>query len=256
MSIDARGVSVRFGGVVALDDVSITVEPGLVTAVIGPNGSGKSTLFNSITGLVPLSSGSVSIDGDDLKGQPAHRRIALGIGRTFQTPRFDPASTVLHAVMCGFFPTRRAGVVSAFLGLPSAMNEEERFRAGALSILSDLGLAGHAGYRLGELSMGHLRLIEVARAVANNPKYILLDEPAAGLTGAEQRKLGSEIKRLAAAGVGVMLVEHNFGMIRSLADHVLLLHRGRELCRGTVAAIESDPQVVEVYLGTGGKAAA
>jgi branched-chain amino acid transport system ATP-binding protein len=256
MSIEARHVTVRFGGVVALDNVSITVEPGLVTAVIGPNGSGKSTLFNSITGLVPLSSGSVSIDGSDLEGQPPHRRIAMGIGRTFQTPRFDPASTVLDAVMCGFFPTRGAGVVSAFLGLPSALKEEERFRSGAVSILSDLGLANYVSHRLGELSMGHLRLIEVARAVANNPKYILLDEPAAGLTGAEQQKLGTEIKRLAATGVGVMLVEHNFGMIRSLADHVLLLHRGQELCRGTAAEIESDPRVVEVYLGTSGKAAA
>jgi ABC-type branched-subunit amino acid transport system ATPase component len=256
MSIEARGVGVRFGGVVALDNVSITVEPGLVTAVIGPNGSGKSTLFNSITGLVPLSSGSVLIDGKDLAAHPPHRRIAMGIGRTFQTPRFDPASKVLDAVMCGFFPTRQTSVVSAILGLPSALREEHRFREGALSILSDLGLASYANYQLSELSMGHLRLIEVARAVANNPKYILLDEPAAGLTGAEQQKLGTEIKRLAASGVGVMLVEHNFGLIRSLADHILMLHRGEELCRGKAHDIESDARVVEVYLGSSGKAAA
>jgi branched-chain amino acid transport system ATP-binding protein len=241
---------------VALASVSIVVEPGRVTAVIGPNGSGKSTLFNSITGLVPLASGSVLLDGKDLAGAPPHRRIAMGIGRTFQTPRFDPASKVLDAVMCGFYPTRRSGVVTALLGLPAALREEVRVRDRALEILDDFGLASYASHTLSELSMGHLRLIEVARAVANDPKYILLDEPAAGLTGVEQNKLAAEIRRLAARGVGVMLVEHNFGLIRSLADHVLLLHRGSEFCRGTAIEIEADPRVVEVYLGTSAKVAA
>ena len=256
MSIEAKGVGVHFGGVIALSDVSITVEPGLITAVIGPNGSGKSTLFNSITGLVPLATGSVLVDRIDLQGLPPHRRIAMGIGRTFQTPRFDPASTVLEAVMCGFFPTRTTGVISALLGLPAALREERSFHDKAMAILGDLGLSGHARHRLSELSMGHLRMIEVARAVANDPKYILLDEPAAGLTAIEQRKLADELKRLAASGVGVMLVEHNFALVRSLADHALLLHRGAELCRGQVKDIESDPRVIEVYLGTSEKAAA
>src|ERR1700754_2355658 len=127
MSIEAKQVTVRFGGVVALDNVSITVEPGMVTAVIGPNGSGKSTLFNSITGLVPLAAGTVTVDGRDLRGLSPHRRIAQGIGRTFQTPRFDPAGSVMDAILCGFYPTRGASFLSTLLGLPGARRQEKSF---------------------------------------------------------------------------------------------------------------------------------
>jgi ABC-type branched-subunit amino acid transport system ATPase component len=184
---------------------------------------------------------------------PPHRRISLGIGRTFQTPRFDPATLVIDAVVCGYYPVRRSGIASILLGLAPAVREEIAFRAQAEGILADLGLAAFRDHRLSELPMGHLRLVEVARAVANKPKYILLDEPAAGLTVAEQNKLASEIRRLAGSGVGVLLVEHNFGMIRSLADDVLVLDRGRELCRGRGESIESDPRVIEVYLGASAK---
>jgi branched-chain amino acid transport system ATP-binding protein len=253
MTIEANGIEIRFGGVVALQGVSITVTPGIVTAVIGPNGSGKSTLFNSITGLVSLHAGTVTLDGVDLKGMPPHRRISLGIGRTFQTPRFDPATLVIDAVLCGYYPVRQSSIASILLGLGPAVREEIAFRAQAEGILADLGLAAFRDHRLSELPMGHLRLVEVARAVANKPKYILLDEPAAGLTVAEQNKLASEIRRLVASGVGVLLVEHNFGMIRSLADDVLVLDRGRELCRGRGESIETDPRVIEVYLGASAK---
>jgi branched-chain amino acid transport system ATP-binding protein len=256
MSIVATGIEVKFGGVIALSGVSITVEPGMVTAVIGPNGSGKSTLFNSLTGLVSLAAGQVLLDGVDLQGLPPYRRIAMGIGRTFQTPRFDPASSVMDAILCGFYPTRKATLLATLLGLPQALREERLFHDQALAILADLGLAAYRDARLSELSMGHLRLVEVGRAIANQPKYILLDEPAAGLTGLEQNKLISEIRRLAAKGVGVLLVEHNFGMIRSLADHVLVLDRGRELCRGRGETIEADPRVIEVYLGASARVAA
>lgn len=253
MSIEVSRVEVRFGGVIALQDVSVRLEPGTVLAVIGPNGSGKSTLFNSITGLVRLHGGAVRLDGSDLEGLPPHRRIRLGIGRTFQTPRFDPATTVIEAVLCGFYPVARSGLVSVLLGLPASSREERDLHAKCRGILDDLGLADVADVPLSELPMGHVRLVEVARAIANLPKYLLLDEPAAGLTLAEQARLGSEIRRLAAAGVGVLLVEHNFGLVRSVADDVLVLDRGRELCRGTTASVEQRPEFVEVYLGTSGK---
>jgi branched-chain amino acid transport system ATP-binding protein len=135
------------------------------------------------------------------------------------------------------------------------LRQETSFHEKALAILADLGLSSYRDARLSELSMGHLRLVEVGRAVANMPKYILLDEPAAGLSGKEQDRLAEEILRLARGGVGVLLVEHNFGLIRKLADDVLVLDRGRELCRGSGETIESDPRVVEVYLGTSAKVA-
>jgi ABC-type branched-subunit amino acid transport system ATPase component len=221
--------------------------------VIGPNGSGKSTLFNSITGLVPLHAGTVTLDGVDIRGLAPHRRIGMGIGRTFQTPRFDPTSRVIDAIICGYYPVRRSNVAAVLLGLRSAMREEASFREQAEGILADLGLSAFRDYPLSELPMGHLRLVEVARAIANKPKYILLDEPAAGLTIAEQDTLATEIRRLATNGVGVLLVEHNFGLVRSLADDVLVLDRGRELCRGRGESIERDPRVIEVYLGASAK---
>jgi branched-chain amino acid transport system ATP-binding protein len=255
MSIEVRSVEVRFGGVVALSDVSLTLPPGKVVAVIGPNGSGKSTLFNTITGLVKLADGAVVVDGVDLVGLPPFRRIRLGIGRTFQTPRFDPAITVEEAVLCGFYPVRRAGVASVLLGLPSAGREEQQLLGKCRAILEDLGLDRYHDKPLSELPMGHIRLVEVARAIANQPRYLLLDEPAAGLTAAEQSRLAAEIKRLAIAGVGILLVEHNFGMIRNLADDVLVLNRGRELCRGEVQSVERMPIFIEMYLGASGRAA-
>jgi branched-chain amino acid transport system ATP-binding protein len=253
MSIDVSRVEVRFGGVIALQDVSVRLEPGTVLAVIGPNGSGKTTLFNSITGLVPLHGGAVHVDGTDLDGMPPHRRIRLGIGRTFQTPRFDPTTTVVEAVLCGFYPVKRVGVASVMLGLPASSREERALIARCLAILEDLGLSRFVGTPMSELPMGHVRLVEVARAIANMPKYLLLDEPAAGLTMAEQARLATEIRRLAAAGVGVLLVEHNFGLVRTVADDVLVLDRGRELCRGTSASVAEQPEFVEIYLGTSGR---
>ena len=142
------------------------------------------------------------------------------------------------------------------LGLPAARRQEKSFEDRAHAILADLGLASYRNARLSELSMGHLRLVEVGRAVANQPKYLLLDEPAAGLTTAEQKRLADEIRRLAASGVGVLLVEHNFSLVRSLADQIFVLNRGRELCRGRSDIIEADPRVVEVYLGTSARAPA
>jgi ABC-type branched-subunit amino acid transport system ATPase component len=256
MTLEAIDIEVRFQGVVALQNVSLSVQPGLVTAVIGPNGSGKSTLFNSITGFVGLHDGRVTLDGMDLKGLPPHRRIARGIGRTFQTPRFDPATRVLDAVICGYFPVRRGSLAATLLGLPSSLRQEARLREQGHLLLDDLGLAAFAEHQLAELPMGHLRLVEVARAVANKPKYILLDEPAAGLSRAEQDRLSEALRRLAAGGVGVLLVEHNFGLVRRLADEVLVLDRGRELCRGPGASIDRDQRVIDIYLGASGMVAA
>ncbi|WP_431153235.1 ABC transporter ATP-binding protein [Acidovorax facilis] len=253
MTINVKGVTVRFGGVVALKDVSIQLERGRVQGVIGPNGSGKSTLFNAITGMVKPSAGSVSVDGVALDTLPPHRRINLGLARTFQTPRFDPHITVHEAVMCGFYPVHRAGMLGAMFRLPQAAKEENGFRRRCDEILREMKLDDYRDLRMSELPMGRVRLVEVARALANDPKYLLLDEPAAGLAQDEQSMLTSEVRRLAKQGVGVLLVEHNFRMVRELVEQVLVLKEGVRLIEGTPESVSRDPAFVEAYLGSAGK---
>jgi branched-chain amino acid transport system ATP-binding protein len=254
VSIRVENVSVHFGGVVAVDKVSLEIEPGHIMAVVGPNGSGKSTLFNSISGLADLAHGSVSIDGRDVRDLSPSSRVSLGVARTFQTPRFDPGENVEHAVLCGFYPRTQAGLVSTMLRLPSSRREERSLLQSCHAILSDLDLFELRHANLGELSMGQVRLVEVARAIANEPKYLLLDEPAAGLSRDEQEMLANEVRRLARSGLGVLLVEHNFNLVRELSEHVLVLDRGKMMLQGIPREIEADQQFVSLYLGSAGRA--
>lgn len=253
MSVDVHEVSVEFGGVVALDKVSFKLKRGEIIAVIGPNGSGKSTLFNSITGMVPTTGGEISVDQTPLDGMRPDRRIALGLARTFQTPRFDPHVTVEEALLCGFYPISKSGMVASLLRMPKATMEERSFADRCGEILRDLRLEKYRTSTMGELPMGQVRLVEVARAVANNPKYILLDEPAAGLARDEQVMLSYEVRRLAEKGVGVLLVEHNFNLIRELAEHVIVLNRGAMLLSGTADEIARNRLFIDVYLGSSGR---
>jgi branched-chain amino acid transport system ATP-binding protein len=253
MTIQVNNISVKFGGVTALRDVSVNLERGKILAVVGPNGSGKSTLFNAITGMVQPSSGTVTVDNSRVDGMPAFRRIGLGLARTFQTPRFDPRVTVQEAIMCGFYPIRRSSMLSSLIRTPAAAREEDGFRERCDGIMRDLKLSDHRDALMSELPMGRVRLVEVARAVANNPKYILLDEPAAGLARDEQRMLSFEVRRLAERGVGVLLVEHNFNLIRELAEHVVVLKNGGMFLSGAPDVVARDRSFIEVYLGSSGE---
>jgi branched-chain amino acid transport system ATP-binding protein len=253
MSIRVESVTVRFGGVVAVNKVSLELEPGRIVAVVGPNGSGKSTLFNSISGLVSLAEGSVTIDGHEARDLTPSRRVELGLARTFQTPRFDPRESVELAVLCGFYPRAKAGLLSTMLRLPAAQRQEDELLLGCHRILRDLNLFELRRTPLGELSMGQVRLVEVARAIANKPKYLLLDEPAAGLSRLEQQILADEVRRLARAGLGILLVEHNFGLVRELSEHVVVLDRGRMMLQGLPREIEKDQHFASLYLGSAGR---
>lgn len=253
MSVDVHKVSVDFGGIVALDKVSLKLKRGRILAVVGPNGSGKSTLFNSITGMVEIAGGKITVDGVSLDRMQPHRRIALGLARTFQTPRFDPYVTVEEALLCGFYPVSNAGMIASLLRTPKASMEEHSFAERCSEILRDLRLEKYRQSTMGELPMGQVRLVEVARAIANNPKYILLDEPAAGLARDEQTMLSYEVRRLAEKGVGVLLVEHNFNLIRELAEHVIVLDRGAMLLSGKAEEIARDKAFIDVYLGSSGR---
>jgi ABC-type branched-subunit amino acid transport system ATPase component len=250
MSIEVDNITVRFGGVTALSGVSLVLDAGQIVTVIGPNGSGKSTLFNSITGLVKIAGGSVRIGGTDMAHTPPYLRIARGLARTFQTPRFDPKVTVEEAVLCGFYPVSRAGILGSLLRSSTVAREERAFLDDCERILEDFRLTKVRDTALGELPMGQVRLVEVARAIANQPRYLLLDEPAAGLTKAEQTMLGAEIRRLADSGVGILLVEHNFSLVRELSEQTVVLNRGEILLQGKPADLMHNPIFVDAYLGT------
>jgi ABC-type branched-subunit amino acid transport system ATPase component len=246
----ATAIRMQFGGVVALQDASIAVRPGRIHGLIGRNGSGKSTLFNCITGFLTPTSGEVTVDGRRVTGWAPHRLVRAGVVRTFQTPRVDMRATVKDAVLAGFYTTVRSGFVAAMLGLPAARAEERRLHEAAAHLMEQLGLLPLAGSEIGKLAMGQVRLVEVARGLAARARYVLLDEPAAGLTRREQALLAQQIRDLAARGIGVLLVEHNFGLIRSLCDEVTVLETGCVLATGTPDSVACDPRVVECYLGS------
>jgi ABC-type branched-subunit amino acid transport system ATPase component len=246
----ARDVVMRFGGVLALDGAAIEVVPGRIVGLIGRNGSGKSTMFNCITGFVRPTEGSIDLDGAPITGLPPHRVVRAGIARTFQTPRVDLRATVREAVLCGFYPLGRCGFVSAFLGLTSAVREETRLREQADGVLRQVDLAPLGDQQIGKLAMGQVRLVEVARGIAAGARYLLLDEPAAGLTQSERNVLADAIRVVAKSGVGVLLVEHNFAFVRALCETITVLEGGRVLAVGTADEIAADHRVIESYLGS------
>src|ERR1700742_1155640 len=197
-ALRASDVSISFGGVRALDGASVEVAPGRVTRLIGRNGSGKSTLFNCITGFLKPAAGRVLLDGRDVAGEAPHRLVRSGIARTFQTPRIDFKTTVRQAVLCGLFPTVKQGLIPALFGLPSARREERDLWRRAEDVMRELDMQKQADTEIGKLSMGRVRMVEVARAIAANAAYLLLDEPAAGLSRAGQEVLARGIRKLAA----------------------------------------------------------
>lgn len=249
MSLQAESVSISFGGVTALRDVSVVLEPGTVHGVIGPNGSGKSTLFNCLTGFVRPDSGRVLLDGDELTRVPTHRRIERGVARTFQTPRFDPHTLVWEAIACGFYPNSACGLASSVLWAPNVRRHERAARESTERLMEQFHLADVRDAPVGELSLGRVRLVEVARAMAMAPRYLLLDEPAAGLAVDEQELLATELRLLADSGVGVLVVEHNFDMVVRMSNRILVLDRGRVLLENTASVVADHPSVRRVYLG-------
>jgi len=247
--LQATGVEKHFGGVRALDGAAVAVTPGSITGLIGRNGSGKTTLFNCITGFIVPDGGSVTVDGRELTGQRPEAIVAAGLSRTFQTPREDGRTTVRDAILCGCYVRSRASYLGTLAGLPGARREERRAGALADGLIERFGLWPHRDAPLGTLSMGLVRLVEVARAMATGAQYLLLDEPAAGLSPDEQAILSARIREVARSGVGVLLVEHNFSLVRAMCDTITVLDFGRVLSTGTPDDVARDPKVREAYLG-------
>ena len=242
------GLTKRFGGLVAVDQVSFEVKAGTVTALIGPNGAGKSTTFNLITGALPATSGSVTFAGRDLAGIKPHEVVSLGMARTFQHVKLRPTMTLLENVMLGSYRRTHAGFLAGALKLDRA--EEASVYRDAMRELSRVGLADKAHELAGNLALGQQRILEVARALAAGPLLIMLDEPAAGLRSLEKQALAELLRALRADGMTILLVEHDMDFVMSLADRVVVLDFGKKLAEGVPAEIQSNPAVQEAYLGS------
>jgi branched-chain amino acid transport system ATP-binding protein len=246
-----RSVTVRFGGLVALDEVSLRVPPGEVVGVIGPNGAGKTTVFNAICGFVRPSSGWLTLDGAPLRARP-HRLARLGIARTLQGVGLFPGLTVLANVMAGATVAARTSFPTAALALPGSEREERRLRADALALLDELGIADHAERLPGTLPYPVAKRVALARALAAKPRLLLLDEPAGGLGPDDVAELADRIRGLparAGAPCAVMLVEHHMDLVMAVCGQIVVLDFGRVVATGTPAAVRDDPAVAEAYLG-------
>ena len=247
--LEAHGVSVRFGGLKAVDDVSLTVPEGGVIALIGPNGAGKTTFFNAVSRLQKLSEGSVKFSGADVTKKSTANTSRLGMARTFQNLRIFPNMSVLENVLVGCHQHEKTGLWAGGLGLPHQRREEKRSRERAMRALATVGMEAVAMLPAASLPYGSQRLVEIARALASEPRLLLLDEPAAGMNTAERAHLVEQIGRIRDAGVTVFLVEHDIELVMGISDHVYVLDYGRLISEGRPEVVQKDPAVVEAYLG-------
>jgi len=247
--LETSGLTRRYAGLVAVDSVDMRVMPGGVHAVIGPNGAGKTTLFNLVSGLVPPSSGLIRLAAQDVTGLSANRRAALGLARTFQNIRVFAAMTVLENALTGLHTRLTTGLPGVVLRLPGFRTEERRAVARAREALDLVGLADKAGQRAQALSYGDQRRLEIARAMAPEPRLLLLDEPAAGMNPAETEALATLVRRLHEFGTTVLLVEHDMGFVMDISDTVTVLNFGRLIYEGAPQAVRQEPSVIEAYLG-------
>lgn len=247
--LDVSCLTKRFGGLTAVKEASFSVPVNSVHGLIGPNGSGKSTMFNLITGILRPDGGRVVFDGVDVTGVPCHRITSRGVARTFQNIELFYDMTVLENCMVGTYPVTRAGAIAAVLRPRWAKVEEQRIRELAMEALTFVGLDAIAGELARNISYGHQRLLEIARALASQPRLIMLDEPAAGMNQSETRQLMRYIERIGTAQITVLLVEHNMKMVMNVCNALTVLNYGEVIARGTPAQIQSDDAVISAYLG-------
>jgi len=247
--LEVSGITQVFGGVTALDDVSFAIAKGDITGVIGPNGAGKTTLFNIISGIYRQSAGTVLLEGKDVTGLAPERLARLAMVRTFQNIELFGGMTVLENVMVGMHTNSSSGLLACALKMPWCISEERRIRGGAGKWLEFTGIADLADHTAGSLPFGKGRLLEIARALAVEPRIILMDEPAAGLNSQETLGLAQLIKRIRDLGITVVLVEHDMELVMDICDRIIVLNLGRKLAEGTPREIQESPEVIAAYLG-------
>ncbi len=254
--LEAIGISVRFSGLVALDDVALQVEDGEVHGLIGPNGAGKSTLLNVLTGIYRPNGGKVTFLGHDLLARQPHQIATMGLARTFQNVQLFTNQSVLQNVMTARHAHLRSGLVASAFRLGRQRSEERLAEQEAMRCIEFLGLAVWADRRAGDLSFGWQRRVSLARAMATNPKLLLLDEPTAGMNPTVAHEMAQLIGKLRDTGITILLIEHNMPLVMSLCDRITVLDRGRKIAEGAAKEIQSDANVVAAYLGERGQRAA
>lgn len=247
--LETKNLSRSFGGLKAVSDVSFSVVPGIIQGIIGPNGAGKSTLFNLIAGRLDADEGEVYFDGTEITKLPQYKIASLGISSTFQTSRLFPELTVLENVKVGRHCKSKAGFFASLFNLPKTWKEEKDIEQYSLNILEELDLTDLIHEEAANLAFGKMRLVEIARALATEPKLLLLDEPAAGLNMAETDELASLIFEIKKKGITVLLVEHDMSLVMSITDEIVVLNQGAKLTEGKPDDIQKNPEVIKVYLG-------
>ena len=246
-----QGITKIFGGLIALEEVSFSVEDGTITGIIGPNGAGKTTLFNIISGIYPQNSGNVYLEGKNISRFVPEKLARLGLVRTFQNVELFGQMTVLENVMVGLHTKSKSGILSCAFKLPGHIREETYIRERGLQWLEFTGMVELAEVKAGNLPFGQGRLLEIARALALEPRIILMDEPAAGLNSRETIGLAALIRRIRESGVTVVLVEHDMDLVMDVCDTVVVLNLGHKLAEGTPREIQENTAVIIAYLGEG-----
>jgi len=249
--LEVRGITQRFGGITALEEISFQVAKGDITGVIGPNGAGKTTLFNIVTGLYSQTAGSVLLDGNDISRLPAENLASRGLVRTFQNIELFGSMTVLENVMLGLHTRSRSGIFACMGKMPWHLREESRIRSEAFQWLEFCGIADLAGQTAANLPFGKGRFLEIARAMAVKPVIMLMDEPAAGLNNRETNELAGLIRKIRETGVTVVLVEHDMELVMDICDRIVVLNLGKKLAEGTPREIQENAAVIAAYLGEG-----
>ena len=248
-ALSLAGVSRRFGGVQAVKDLSMDVEPGRITGLIGPNGAGKTTVVNLITGLLKLTAGSISLDGRDIHELPPHQVARLGIARTFQNIRLLKEASVLDNIVAGCRQEETVPLYAQVLGLPAMRRARAASIARARVLMTELGMNEYADHLAGELSYGHQRRVEIMRALALDPTVLLLDEPVAGMNDTEAEELGRIFRKLATRGIAILLIEHNMRFVMALCDEIYVVATGELIDHGAPESVRANPRVIEAYLG-------